>query len=80
MKDKFIEYADRRLDKQGEVQKIHLAKALAENKKRLQQQQKVNMNFNKMFGFQQPRKPKKSKRKVQIMKDISGYDSNLNLI
>ena len=81
LKDSFIELRGKRLDTRGEVQKIHLAKALADNRRRLMQQQQINRNLNKMFFPTIVRKqPQKSRKKVPVMKDISGWDSNLNLI
>jgi len=81
LKNIYIEKRNRRLDTRGEVQKIHLAKALAENTRRLQKTQEFNKNFGNLF-FPQFRQPV-SKTKVQkkpIMKDISGYDSNLKIV
>jgi len=49
LKNTYIEFQNRRLDTRGEVQKIHLEKALAENRKRLIKKQQINTNLNKMF-------------------------------
>jgi len=80
----FIEKSHYRLDTPTEVRKINFAKFQAERRKSQQGMINYNKNINNMFGFQQfqqPRKqPQKSKKKVAKMKDISGYDSNLNLI
>jgi len=81
LKDRYIEFQNRRLDTRGEVQQIHLAKALAENKRRLNQKLQFNKNFGDLF-FPSFTKPKKSKttRKKGVIKDISGYDSNLKIV
>ena len=84
MKQRFIERQTFRLDTAGEVQRIHLEKYLAEQRRRTQQSIIRQQNLNKLFfpQFKQPVRRTKQKNKQQgryRMPDITGFDKRLKI-